>query len=92
MIRKVLDYDTIGKNYDPDLSDPVKNTYKTEKTNILKRLFLTYGLKMLKKHPTAYIQATLNGTYGYWGLYDRNKISIWILCTARKYEYISKRI
>ena len=22
---------------------------------------------MLKKHPTAYIQATLNGTYGYWG-------------------------
>ena len=28
VIRKVLDYDTIGKNYDPDLSDPVKNTYK----------------------------------------------------------------
>ena len=90
MIRKVLDYDTIGKNYDPDLSDPVKNTYK-QKDEYLKDYFNIW-FEMLKKHPTAYIQATLNGTYGYWGLYDRNKISIWILCTARKYEYISKGI
>ena len=36
--EKLLDYDTIGKNYDPDLSDPVKNTYK-QKDEYLKRLF-----------------------------------------------------
>lgn len=65
MIRKVLDYDTIGKNYDPDLSDPVKNTYK-QKDEYLKDYFNIW-FEMLKKHPTAYIQATLNGTYGYWG-------------------------
>ena len=39
VIRKVLDYDTIGKNYDPDLSDPVKNTYK-QKDEYLKDYFL----------------------------------------------------
>ena len=65
VIRKVLDYDTIGKNYDPDLSDPVKNTYK-QKDEYLKDYFNIW-FEMLKKHPTAYIQATLNGTYGYWG-------------------------
>ena len=46
VIRKVLDYDTIGKNYDPDLSDPVKNTYK-QKDEYLKD-YLTYGLKCLR--------------------------------------------
>lgn len=62
---KVLDYDTIGKNYDPDLSDPVKNTYK-QKDEYLQDYFKIW-FEMLKKHPTVYIQATLNGTYGYWG-------------------------
>ncbi len=90
VIRKVLDYDTIGKNYDPDLSDPVKNTYK-QKDEYLKDYFNIW-FEMLKKHPTAYIQATFKWDIWILGLYDRNKISIWILCTARKYGYISKRI
>lgn len=64
-IRKVLDYDSIGKNYNPDLSDPVKNTY-TQDDEYLGRYFSTW-IEQLKKHPTTYIQATLNGTYGYWG-------------------------
>lgn len=65
VIRQVLDYDTIGKNYDPDLSDPVKNTYK-QKDEYLPDYFKIW-VEMFQKHPTAYIQATLNGTYGYWG-------------------------
>ena len=38
-INKVLNYDTIGKNYDPNLSDPVKNTYKGK--DIYLRIFFS---------------------------------------------------
>lgn len=65
MIRKVLNYDTIGRDYNPDLSDPVKNTY-TQEDQYLSGYFKVW-FEMLRKHPATYIQATLNGTYGYWG-------------------------
>ena len=90
VIRKVLDYDTIGKNYDPDLSDPVKNTYK-QKDEYLKDYFNIW-FEMLKKHPTAYIQATLNGTYGYWGYMTEIRYPYGYYVQPEVWIYIKKNI
>ena len=64
-IKKVLDYDSIGNLYNPNLSDPVKNTYnKNATSNDLKNYFKVW-YKGLKKHPITYIESTVNNTYGY---------------------------
>lgn len=65
IINGVLDYNQIGKNYNPDLSDPVKNTYKQKDENL--GAYFKVWMKQLLKHPATYVQATLNGTYGYYG-------------------------
>ena len=64
VINKVLDYKTIGKNYDPNLSDPVKNTYKG-KDEYLSEYFKVWWKQFLK-HPKTYFDATFHGTYGYY--------------------------
>ena len=59
-IKKVLDYDSIGNLYNPNLSDPVKNTYnKNATSNDLKNYFKVW-YKGLKKHPITYIESTVN--------------------------------
>lgn len=62
-IDGVLDYGTLAEAYDPELSDPVKGTYKNDASKLL-AYFLTWG-KMLLKHPGVYFEATLNNSYGY---------------------------
>lgn len=69
-IDRVLDYKVIAENYDPNLSDPVKNTYK-QKDEYLGDYFRVWWQQFLK-HPKTYIKATLNGTYGYYAW--KNKI------------------
>lgn len=63
-IEKVLNYKVIAQKYNPNISDPVKNTYK-KKDEYLKNYFRVWGQQFLK-HPGTYIKATLNGTYGYY--------------------------
>ena len=70
-INKVLNYDTIGKNYDPNLSDPVKNTYK-RKDEYISEYFRVWWKQFLK-HPQTYVNATFNGTYGYYAYKDQIK-------------------
>lgn len=50
--------------YNPTLSDPVKNRFKSFDSEALKR----YGgvwLEMLARHPGTYAEATVGNTYGY---------------------------
>lgn len=63
VIDSVLDYETIKKRYRPEISDPVKNTYRGDDTK-LPEYFRTW-MRMFKKHPSCYIKATLRGIYGY---------------------------
>lgn len=64
-IEKVLDFDYIGENYTPEVSDAVKNTYNEDATQEdLKNYFHTW-FRMFLKHPTVYIQAFLANMYGY---------------------------
>lgn len=66
IIKRVLpQYDNFKENYNPTLSDPIKNYYnKYATTNDLKNYFKVW-FKYLFKYPTDYVQATLNNTYGY---------------------------
>lgn len=64
-IDAVLDADTIGEVYDPDVSDPVKGTYNEDAaTEDLMAYFRVWG-RMLLRHPGCYMQATIGNYYGY---------------------------
>jgi hypothetical protein len=63
-IGSFMDYKRLAKVYDPLNSDPVKGF----NVPIVKHRFLDYlkaWKSMFWKHPDAYIQATLNNTFGY---------------------------
>lgn len=66
IISKILDVNVMKENYNPTLSDPVKNSYKldTEKKDLLN--YFGVWFKYLFKYPITYIEAGLNTTYGYW--------------------------
>ena len=63
VINEVLDYQTLVDEYDPCVSDPVKNTYHGD-GDALKdyfRLWVRCGLH----RPDVYVEATLNSMFGY---------------------------
>lgn len=64
-IDRILDADKIGKNYDPMLSDPVKNTYNYDADKAdLARYFKAWA-GMFFKHPGVYFEAFFQQCYGY---------------------------
>ena len=65
-IKKVLAYKKLAKKYKPDLSDPVKITYKSEATSEDLKNYFKVWLQMGLKHPDEYFQAFFANTYGYY--------------------------
>lgn len=65
-IDAILDFESIGNNYNPDLSDPVKGTYKEEAGKKEWLNYLDVWLKDFFKHPRSYVDATFANTYGYY--------------------------
>lgn len=64
-INQILDYSVLAEKYDPDSSDPVKDTFNEgASTKDLIRYFKVW-FQMLLKHPGTYIQATMNNYYLY---------------------------
>lgn len=64
VINSVLDYETIGQNYNSKISDPVKATYKSDDKKLPQYFNIWYT--MLLKHPLTYVEAFLGGTYLYY--------------------------
>lgn len=65
-ISAILNYDVIIEKYNPELSDPVKETFnETADSEALKEYFKVY-ISMFFKHPSHYIQATMNNYYYYY--------------------------
>lgn len=64
IISKVLDYDNLAENYNPEISDPVKSTFHAGSVEDI-REYLKIWFRMLLRHPNVYLEATLNNTYGY---------------------------
>lgn len=66
IIDNMLGYEDLATRYDPEKADPVKNMYNKYTTSEdLKNYFTKVWWKGLLKHPTTYIEATLNNVYGY---------------------------
>lgn len=64
-IDKVLDYWVLAEKYNPEISDPVKGTFKADSTKADFTKYLGVWFEMFWKHPSAYILATMNNVYGY---------------------------
>lgn len=64
-IDKILGYNTLASRYVPECSDNVKNQYNKYATKKDLEEYFKVWFKEFKKHPTVYIEATINNTYGY---------------------------
>lgn len=65
IIEKIIDYDSVKEKYDPELADPVKNTYNKNATQEEIKDYFEVWLKYLFKEPLIYVEATVNNVYGY---------------------------
>ena len=63
-IDNVLDYDVLAQKYNPNLSDPVKGTLHSQDSEDISQYFKAWG-SMFVKHPSVYVEATMNGIYNY---------------------------
>lgn len=65
VIRKILDYDNLAKDYDEDLADPIKNSFNKDSgfQDIL-NYFKVWGCGLIK-YPNIYFDATINNVTGY---------------------------
>lgn len=72
-IDAVLEFEKLASLYQPEISDPVKSTFREDASaSDLRDYFFTW-LKMLKKHPGTCLQASFNNYYQYF--YPDNKLN-----------------
>lgn len=70
-INRILDYDVLAEKYNPELSDPVKITFRFRDNDDDPKLdgymkdYFKAWFAMFRRHPGVYIQATLNNIYSY---------------------------
>ncbi len=64
-ISTILDYDLIIEKYNPETSDNVKDTYNVLATKEELIQYFKIYIQMFFKHPSHYIQATMNNYYYY---------------------------
>lgn len=58
IINAVLDFDKICKEYSPDISDPVKNTYHAQDQQAM-RQYLLLSAKLFLRHPVTGLESIL---------------------------------
>lgn len=65
IINKVFDFETMKREYDPNISDGIKEKYNKNATDEDLKLFFGLWFKYLKKYPLIYVESFVNSTYGY---------------------------
>lgn len=70
-IDRFLDYDSMAENYDPLLSDPIKDNSKpgASREDIID-YFVTW-FKMFFKYPITYVEAAIGQSFGYYAFVPR---------------------
>jgi len=66
VISKILDWETVENEYNPELSDPVKDTFNKYSTSEDLKNYIVTWAKMLVKHPGVYVEAFIEQNYGYY--------------------------
>lgn len=64
-IDACLDYNSMAEEYDPLISDPIKNKYKYPAQSAVKEYVITW-FTMFFKYPVTYIEAAVGQSYGYY--------------------------
>lgn len=59
------DYDSLGEDYDPDISDPVKSRFSLEASAEELAAYFKAWAAQFVKHPDTYVQAVFHETYGW---------------------------
>ncbi len=65
-ISDVIDYEAAQNDYNPELSDAVKDTYNKYATSDDLKDYFEVWFGMLLKHPGVYIEAFIEQNYGYY--------------------------
>ncbi len=65
IINEVLPYEKLKEKYNPNLSDPVKNTLNYDKFSDNKLKYIEIWFNLLKENKRTYLAATIYNTYGY---------------------------
>jgi len=65
-IEQVLPFEQIAEVYYPEKSDAVKNKYRAEAGSQELMQYFKAWYSMFQKHPGIYIEAALEGSYGYY--------------------------
>lgn len=65
VISRLLSLDAIKNEYNPELADPVKNTFNPSYEQEDLNRYFNIWFKYLLKRPGTYITATINNMYGY---------------------------
>jgi hypothetical protein len=60
------DFDMIGERYNPRLSDPVKDTFRSEVFDADPFRYISLWVRMAVRNPASYLTAFLMQCYGYW--------------------------
>ncbi|MFR7796990.1 MAG: DUF6020 family protein [Collinsella sp.] len=65
VIDRVLKYENLGRRYNPDKSDAVKNCFNEYASQEDIKAYFEVWAQMFKKDPGCYISALINNYYGY---------------------------
>lgn len=65
IIDKVVDIKDISARYNPELSDPVKNGYRSNATEEDWHAFWKLWLRWAKEYPVVYVEAIIGECFGY---------------------------
>lgn len=63
-IAAILDYEALSNAYNPNSSDPVKNTYHGNQNSL--KNYVSVWASMFIKHPETYFEATVHGSHAYY--------------------------
>ncbi|MFR3924735.1 MAG: DUF6020 family protein, partial [Collinsella sp.] len=87
VIDRVLKYENLGRRYNPDKSDAVKNCFNEYASQEDIKAYFEVWAQMFKKDPECYISALINNYYGYFYPSARDA---WVYSTARSAEIMAK--
>lgn len=65
IISRVLDYDKIAEMYNLEISDPIKNIFNYDATEVDIENYYKVWLRQGMRHPLCYFDAIMNKSYGY---------------------------
>ena len=87
VIDRVLVYGNLGRRYNPDKSDAVKNCFNEDASDADIKEYFKVWAEMFHKDPESYISALINNYYGYFYPSERDA---WFYSTAFSAEVMAR--